>query len=53
MTDFLQTAPEWPELQEAAAGLCLAWWHAEAPGKEAVVAQALPYLLNLALATGA
>ena len=47
-----QGVPQWPEVQEAVAKLCLAWWTADAPGKEALVAQTLPYLLLRALATG-
>ena len=53
MHGFLQGVPQWPEVQEAVARLCLAWWAADAPGREALVAQALPYLLLRALATGA
>ena len=47
-----QAAAEWPQVQEAVAKLCLAWWQAEAPGRDALVPQTLPYLLVRAL-TGA
>ena len=47
----LQAAAEWPELQESVAKLCVAWWQADAPGKEALVTQTLPYLLVRALST--
>ena len=47
-----QAAAEWPQVQEAVAKLCLAWWQAEAPGRAALVPQTLPYLLVRAL-TGA
>ena len=50
---LLQAVPQWPELQEAVARLCQAWWAAEAPGREALVAQTLPYLLLRALTSGA
>jgi hypothetical protein len=46
-----QAASEWPQLQEAAASLCVAWWQADAPRKEAVVAHTVPYLLVRALST--
>ena len=44
-----QAAAEWPQVQEAVAKLCLAWWQAEAPGRTALVPQTLPYLLVRAL----
>ncbi len=48
-----QAAAEWPQVQEAVARLCLAWWQARAPAREAFVPQTLPYLLVRALTTGA
>ena len=48
-----QAIPQCPELQESVARLGQAWWGADAPGKEALVAQALPYLILRALTTGA
>ena len=47
-----QAVPQLPELQESVARLCQAWWGAEVPGREALVAQALPYLILRALTTG-
>ena len=41
-----------PEVQEAVAKLCMAWWLASASGREGVVPQTLPYLLVTALTTG-
>lgn len=47
----VQAAANWPELQESVARLCVAWWQADAPGKEALVTQTIPYLLVRALST--
>ena len=33
------------------AKLCVAWWQADAPGKEALITQTIPYLLVRALST--
>lgn len=49
---MLQAATEVPELQEAVAKLCIAYWQAKAPSRECVVAQLLPYLLVCALTSG-
>ena len=46
-----QAAAKEPELQESVARLCVAWWQADAPGKEALVTQTIPYLLVRALRT--
>lgn len=48
---YAQAAAEWPALQESVAKLCVAWWQADAPGKETLVTQTLPYLLVRALST--
>ena len=48
----VQAAPDWPELQEAVAKLCLSWWQLDAPGKETLVLQTLPFMLVKALTTG-
>ncbi|BDA48499.1 Condensin-2 complex subunit G2 [Coccomyxa sp. Obi] len=45
----LLAAAEWPDVQDAVASLCMAWWQVGAAGKEAIVAQTLPYLLVRAL----
>ena len=47
----VQAAAECPELQESVARLCVAWWQAGAPGKEALITQTIPYLLVRALST--
>ena len=47
----VQAAANEPELQESVARLCVAWWQADAPGKEALVTQTIPYLLVRALST--
>ncbi|CAL8463631.1 g3165 [Coccomyxa elongata] len=47
----LLAAAEWLDLQDAVASLCMAWWQAGAAGKEAIIAQTLPYLLVRALST--
>ena len=48
----MQAAADMPEVQEAVVKLCMAWWLAAAPDREAVVPQTLPYLLVKALTTG-
>ena len=48
----VQALPDQPEVQEAVARLCTAWWQAGALSKESLVAQTLPYLLVRALSTG-
>ncbi|KAK9826218.1 hypothetical protein WJX74_000685 [Apatococcus lobatus] len=48
----LLAATEVPELQEAVAKLCMAYWLAGAPSRERMVAQLLPYLLVCALTSG-
>eukprot|EP00887_Chlorella_sp_A99_P007770 scaffold20.g7770.t1 len=50
--DALLAAPEFPALQEEVARLCLEWWQAEAPGRERLSPQAVPYLLVVALQAG-
>ncbi len=50
---MFQAAAEWPDLQSAVATLCMGWWQAGAAGKEAIVAQTLPYFLVRALSTSA
>ena len=47
----MQAAAEWPELQESVAKLCAAWWQTDAPGKEGLITQTIPYLLVRALST--
>ena len=47
----MQAAAHWPEVQESVAKLCVAWWQADAPGKEALITQTIPYLLVRALST--
>ena len=42
-----------PDVQEAVAKLCMAWWAADAPRREQLMPQTLPYLLVKALTTGA
>ena len=48
----MQAAADMPEVQEAVVKLCMAWWLAAAPDREAVVPQTLPYLLVKALTSG-
>ena len=40
-------------LQDEVARLCLDWWQAEAPGRERLTPQTVPFLLVKALASGA
>ena len=47
----MQAAAEWPELQESVAKLCATWWQADAPGREGLITQTIPYLLVRALST--
>lgn len=48
----LQAAPGSPALQDAVSQLCCAVWTAKVEGREAVVAQTLPYLIIRALTSG-
>ena len=50
---LVQAVPDLPELQDAVAKLCLYWWQLDAPGKETLVLQTLPFILVKALSTGA
>lgn len=47
-----QAAPGSPALQDAVSQLCCAVWAAKVEGREAVVAQTLPYLIIRALTSG-
>ncbi len=51
LASYVQAAASWPEVQESVAKLCVAWWQADAPGKEALITQTIPYLLVRALST--
>ena len=53
LCSVLQAATDLPEVQEAVVKLCMAWWLANAPGREGIVPQTLPYLLVKALTSGA
>ena len=44
-----QTAPE---VADAVARLCSAWWQAELPGRDRLVPQMVPYLLYQAVTSG-
>lgn len=48
----VQAVPALPELQEAVAKLCHSWWQLDAPGKETLVLQTLPFMFVKALLTG-
>lgn len=49
----LLAAGQFQGLQDEVARLCLEWWQAEAPGREKLTPQTMPYLLVKALQTGA
>ena len=48
----LLAVPDYPPLQDEVAKLCLEWWQAEAPGRESLTPQTMPYLLVSALQAG-
>lgn len=48
----LLVAADYPALQEQVAHLCLEWWQAEAPGRERLTPQTVPFLLLTALQQG-
>lgn len=50
--EALLAAADYPALQEEVARLCLEWWQAEAPGRERLTPQTVPYLLLAALQQG-
>ena len=41
-----------PEVADAVARLCGAWWQAELPGRDCLVPQMVPYLLYQAVTSG-
>ena len=41
-----------PEVADAVARLCSAWWQAELPGRDCLVPQMVPYLLYQAVTSG-
>lgn len=48
-----QAAAAYPQLQQAVARMCLAWWQSGARNRESLVTQTIPYYLVAALSTGA
>eukprot|EP00884_Botryococcus_braunii_P013107 jgi/Botrbrau1/21798/Bobra.0190s0023.1 len=48
----LLAASAFPQLQDAVARMCLAWWEAGGPDRESLVTQTIPYTLVAALTSG-
>lgn len=48
----LLEANDFPSLQDEVSKLCLDWWQTEAPGRERLTPQTVPYLLVAALQSG-
>lgn len=40
-----QAVGDLPELQDPVCKLCCSWWELQAPGREQLMAQTLPYIL--------
>lgn len=50
--NLFQAAGAYPQLQQAVARMCLAWWQSGARNRESLVTQTIPYYLVAALSTG-